>query len=612
MSDGRPGEITAGQVAAGATTYDAVQMAGDSVWWIESRPSLDGRDVLVRWASTTGPVDVLPPHCEVGDRVHEYGGGAYAADVDRVWFSELTDGRVHLLDGTVVRPITPPTDGRVRYGDLSHSRRAGLLVCVRERHTSAGVVNDVAALPADGSADPHTLVSGADFYAAPRISPNGHHLAWLSWDQPDMPWDRTQLWVADLDHGQVRHPRLIAGGTEDSVFCPQWSPGGELFFVSDRTGWWNLYRHHHNQVAPVLELDAELGTALWELGYTTYTFLAGQRIAALTQRGSRHSLTLTENGHPTGLDLPYTSIKPYLATNGHKLAMIASGPTQTPNVVVLDPTTGNTQELAGGSLPWPPELIVTPEPFTFPTRDGATGHGLYYPPLHPSGQPAPLLVRVHPGPTANAPLRLDPVAQFFTSHGLAVADIDYRGSTGYGRTYRQALNGHWGELDATDCADAARHLTHTRRADPHRIAITGASAGGYTALHALALPDTPFAAATARSPIINPATWRQAAPKFQQHHANTLTQPATPNTFENRSLTANAHRITRPVLLIHGANDPITPVAATTDLAHALQRAGTDCTLLVFDHEGHTLAKPGNVAAALTAELHHYRNLLMT
>jgi len=310
--------------------------------------------------------------------------------------------------------------------------------------------------------------------------------------------------------------------------------------------------------------------------------------------------------------LPYTSIKPYLASDGRRIALIGSNPTQPPTVAVVNPDTAEIHELTNDPSRPDPAVISWPEQFTYPTRDGHTGHGLYYPP-HPAIPRPPLVIRAHPGPTANTSLRLDIAVRFFTGNGFAVADIDYRGSTGYGRAYRQQLRGRWGILDPQDCIDAANHLSGTGKAGSRRMVITGASAGGYTALRALTQPNQPFIAATARSAIIDPIAWRTAVPPFQTHHTDGLIGPwpEAADAYRSRSVLHNADAIRRPVLLLHGDADSIAPIEPATRLATALRTSGTPCTLVAFPGQGHSLDGTA-MDKALRDELNHYRSVLDT
>jgi dipeptidyl aminopeptidase/acylaminoacyl peptidase len=464
-----PSPIDAEQVARQTTAYDAVHTSGEAVYWLETRPSQDGRAVVVRWTNDTGAADAVPARFDVGSRVHEYGGGAYLPAGRTLFACNQNDQRLYRIDGQCNPvPITPepPTPASLRYADQRLVASGALLLCVRERHHDGQVVNELVALPADGSADPWVVASGHDFYAAPRPSPDGRRLAWLTWDRPCMPWDGADLWVADLrPDGRLGPARHVAGGPHESVVQPEWNPGGILHFVSDRSGWWNLYRERHSQIESLLPMAAEFADAPWEFDYSSYTFVGNGRIACRYRQHGRDRLTLLdpETGQLTDLPIPYTSVKPYLRAVGDRLAFIGASPTASSAVAILQVPTGRLDVLAGAEASLDPAWVSVPQPIQFPSRDGQTAHALYYPPTNPEVTgPAdarpPLLVQAHPGPTADAKARLDLRTQFFTSRGFAVVDVNYAGSTGYGRGYRDRLTGQWGVADVADCLDAARSL----------------------------------------------------------------------------------------------------------------------------------------------------------
>ncbi|MEV7007270.1 prolyl oligopeptidase family serine peptidase [Streptosporangium sp. NPDC051022] len=593
--------IPAELVARATVSYDALQTVGETVYWIERRS--DG-DVLVGWTAVDGPRDVLPEGIHVASRVHEYGGGAYLATERDIWFCHAEDQRIyHVRDNGAPVPVTPPptSSAALRYADLRLLPGADMLVCVRERHegpTARDVHNELVVLPADGSAEPRVIASDDDFYMSPEPSPDGSWLAWISWNAPLMPWDGSCLWLADIaPDGALTDVQLVAGGDDESVCQPQWSPDGTLHLVSDRSGWWNLYTWHDDRLNPVITGEFEVAAAPWEFGYRTYAFQSDQ-IVATVQRGPRHHLMTR---HPDGslepVPLPYTSIKPYLAVTGRRLALIGSGPTKLPTVVLTDGD-GSTHELTDPGLDLDPSSLSQPEPFTFPTRDGREAYGLYYPPTNGGDQSPPLLVRAHPGPTANWPMRLDLHAQYFTSRGVAIADVDYRGSTGYGRAYRLQLRHRWGESDVTDCADAALHLVSEGRTDPGRAMIWGASAGGYTVLRALTMNCT-FAAGIARSAIIDPMTWGSVAPKFQAHHADLLHRDYPHGTGEPEIGSRCS------LLLIHGDEDDVTSLEQVQAFAQRMRHASC---LITIHGAGHALRKPSDIQRVLSLELEHLRS----
>lgn len=587
-------------------SVDAVQFVGEHLYWIEGRA---GGDVLVRSLGSAGAEDVLPPGVAVASYVHEYGGGAYLATEDGLWFVRADDQQIWTATGAELRPVTAaPESGEDRYADLRLA--AGLLVAVRERHHNGEVTNELVMLPADGSAPPWPVAQGWDFYSFPRPSPDGSTLAFTTWRHPLMPWDGTWLWTAEIrKDGTLGTPRHIAGGPEESVFQPEWSPDGVLHFMSDRTGWWDLYACQPNgeTVSLVHLQSADLATAQWEFGYSTYAFLDNDRIALLAHRGGATQLTIWNRDRITvhAAELPYTSIKPYLAAQNSRVAMVGATPDRMPTVVMADVDSGTSHELttASGAAPgWP---VPNPEAISIPARDGGHLHATLHRPRPDQGAaPAPVIVRAHPGPTANAPLRLDPWIQFFVGHGFAVLDVDYRGSTGYGRAYRNALRGQWGVLDVSDCVEAIQALRQDESIDLTRAFITGASAGGYTALRA-ATNTTEFRAATARSAIVDPAAWRSVAPKFQSHHADLLVGQT--NNWRDRSLLRPGVTTNCPILAFHGERDTVTPPHQVRKLAATL---GEQISLVVYPDEGHGLSWPKNIEHAIYSELAHYRAAL--
>ncbi len=591
--------------AAGVVSVDAVQVAGEHVYWIEGRAT---GDVLVRSSGLAGGEDILPPGVTVASYVHEYGGGAYLATDDALWFVRADDQQIWRATRAGLRAITAaPQHGEDRYADLRLTA-SGLLVAVRERHHNAAVTNELVICPADGSAAPWPVAQGWDFYSFPRPSPDGRALAWTSWRHPLMPWDGTWLWMAEIrQDGTLGAARHIAGGPEESVFQPEWSPGGVLHFVSDRKGWWDLYARLPDRdiISLIHHESADLGTAQWEFGYSTYAFLDNDRIALLAHQGGTTQLNIWDRHRPEAraVELPYTSIKPYLAAHASGVAMIGSAPDRMPAVIVADIASGESRELTatvevapGGQAPNPAVVDIL-------ARDGGRVYATLYRPRPEKGT-APVIVRAHPGPTSNAPLRLDLWVQFFVSHGFAVLDVDYRGSTGYGRAYRNALRGQWGVLDVSDCVDAVESVGQDGSLDLTRVVISGASAGGYTALRA-ATTTTTFRAATVRSAIVDPTAWRSAAPKFQSHHADLLLGPT--STWLDRSLLRPGITAHCPILAFHGERDTITPLRQVQEFVAAV---GEQVSLVVYPDESHGLSRPKNIEHATYAELTHYHAAL--
>jgi len=414
-----------------------------------------------------------------------------------------------------------------------------------------------------------------------------------------MPWDSSEVWVADYaPGGGVGAAVRVAGGPDESAVQPQWAEDGSLYFLSDRTGWWNLYRWRDGRTEAVAPMEAECATAPWESGYANYVALPYGRIGMIVQRGPEHRLVVVERDRRnTSIELPYTSIKPFLAAAGDRIALVGASPTRAQEIaLVATDGSGRVAVIRQGHG----EAIAVSVPEVMRVRSGdAEVTALFYPPVG-GARPAPLIVRPHAGPTYHSDLRLDGEVQFFTSRGFAVVDVDYRGSTGYGRAFRKALDGHWGRFDVEDCRNVAVHLLATGRALPGAVFISGASAGGYTALRTVC-EDGPFCLAVARSAIVDPQRWTTTAPRFQRPHAAVLAHDGA------RVLPG---RVRRPVLLIHGDRDEVAPIGDVTGLATALDERKLLAGMLTLEGVGHYVSAPAVLAVALEAELDAYRAVL--
>jgi dipeptidyl aminopeptidase/acylaminoacyl peptidase len=609
-------ELSAEQAAAARVDVDAVSIRTGYAYWLEKR-SATGGTALLRMPLAGGgerPQAVTPEALDVGSRVHEYGGGAYwVAEDEKLFVVNDSDQRIYRLADDGPLPLTPSSGSpaTVRYADL-RTLPGGRLVCVRERHEPGGeVVNELVTLTTNASGPAAVVAGGRDFYSFPRPDPSGTQLAFTCWDHPQMPWDGTELWLADLTpDGSLTGAHRVAGGSHESLFQPEWSPDGQLHVMSDRTGWWNLYRVGGGELEPVYLVEAECGEPQWEFGYSTYAFLDARQIVVLARERGEDKLLLVDaqTGRAEQLPSKATSIKPYLAADHGHIAYIAGTPSQLPAVLIRSTGSLNERPASQARSLLPTSVVTMPERHWVPSERRAPVPIWLHPPAVPPDSPPPLLVRPHPGPTSQTRLRLEPDIEFFTTRGFAVADVDYRGSTGYGRLYRQALSHLWGIADAEDCVTVARWLADTRRADPARTVISGASAGGFTALCALALSDI-FVAGSCVSGIVDLLQFRQQTHKFQRQELDRLIGPLPDSlpSYESRSPVNLVDQIDRPVFLAHGLNDPVVPAAAVQALAQALRTSGTPHVARFFEHEGHPPSRPENHAALLQAELAFYQ-----
>jgi dipeptidyl aminopeptidase/acylaminoacyl peptidase len=578
---------TADQVAQAGTSYDWLASVDGVLHWVESSPET-GRAVVMSWhpsrdspARSSGFADA-----SVGSSLHAYGGMPYAV------LPPLGMALVNASTGQISGDTTL-TDTGHSYGDLATS--GGELLCVRED----GSGDDLVAI------DPATSVARVlratdGFLASPRAQAG--RLAWVQWDKAAMAWDSSEVWVADHEPGGPIHAAArVAGGPDESALQPRWGEDSSLYFMSDRTGWWNLYRWRDGRTEAVAPMAAECATAPWESSYANYVLLPGSRIGMTVQHGPQHRLVVVEpDGGITPIELPYTSIKPYLAAVADRVALIGASPTRSQQVALVATDGSDHVEVARtGSTPGVGRITVSVPEVMQVDSGGTEVSVLFYPP--PVGvSPAPLIVRPHSGPTYHSDFRLDWEVQFFTSRGFAVVDVDYRGSTGYGRVFRKALDGNWGRFDVEDCRNVAAHLLATGRAMPGAVFISGASAGGYTALRAVC-EDGPFSLAVARSAIVDPKRWMTGAPRFQRPHAAILAHDGA---------TVAPERVRRPVLLIHGDVDAVAPVEDAVELAAALRERTLLVGMLKLDGVGHYLSAPAALTVALEAELDAYLSVL--
>lgn len=608
--------ITTDLIVSESIRLGQATLQGRDTYWIEGRPSEGGRNVIVKRDATGAVADLIPLPFNARTRVHEYGGGDYVVDGSTVYFSNFADQRLYrVTPGSTPQPITPATNRR--YADAIVDQPRARLICVCEDHTNAEreAANMLVGLPLNGTDDAHVLVAGNDFYATPSLSPDGSQLAWLTWNHPNMPWDGCELWVGTLDaNGYVVRAELVAGGPEESIFQPRWSPDGVLYFISDRSGWWNIYRWRTGQVQSLHPLDAEFGVPQWVFGLSTYAFVSPERIVCSYsgKDGSHLAFLDTSNGQLTPIEISYTSVGSIQATSDRVL-FIGASPTAFPAVVELDLASGQTTALrASGNVALDQAYIAVPQFIEFPTEHAQTAYGYYYAPRNPNYQaPAdelpPLLVISHGGPTSATSSALSLSIQFWTSRGLAVLDVDYGGSSGYGRAYRERLKGQWGIVDVDDCVNGAKYLVERGLVDGKRLAIRGGSAGGYTTLCALTFRDI-FSAGASHYGVSDLAGLAKDTHKFESRYLFGLVgpYPEREDLYYQRSSINFASRIACPVIFFQGSEDKVVPPEQAESMVEALRSNKVPVAYLLFEGEQHGFRRAENIKRALEAELYFY------
>ena len=609
--------ITTALIVSGAVGLGRIALDGGDVYWVEMRPSEGGRMVIVRRGADGATVDVTPAPYSVRTRGHEYGGGAFLAAGGVVFFSNFADQRMYRQEpGGEPQPITP--DAPLRYADGIFDAGRGRIICVREDHTGEGEpVNAIVAVDIEGAKPQEVLYSGADFCAAPRLSPDGKSLTWLAWNHPNMPWDGTTLLVADIGpDGRLGEARMVAGGHDESVLQPLWSPEGELYFVSDRNGWWNLYRWHNGEIQPVLEMQAEFARPQWVFDPAAYGFLDDGRIAcSYVERGVWHiGMIDAGTGTLNPVALPYSEMgRGELRAAGQRVVFIAGAPDRPMSLLSLDVASGALETLQRAhALEVDSAYLSAPEPVEFETTGGRTAHAFYYPPRNPDhaapeGERPPLLVKSHGGPTAAASIALDLGIQFWTSRGFGVVDVNYGGSTGYGTEYRRRLNGAWGIVDVDDCVNAARFLAARGDADPERLAIDGGSAGGYTTLAALTFHDV-FKAGTSYYGVSDLEALAKETHKFESRYLDSLVgpYPERQDLYVERSPINHTHLLSCPLLLLQGLEDEIVPPNQAEMMFEAVKSKGLPTAYVPFEGEQHGFRRSENIERAMEAELYFY------
>ncbi|MDQ1643039.1 MAG: hypothetical protein QOJ90_2390 [Actinomycetota bacterium] len=632
-----PSPITAADVAESGVSLSFVAACGEEIWWGETRPAENGRATVVRRRADGTVSDALPAPWHARTRVHEYGGRAWlpvpglGGDEPGLVFCHWDDQRLYVLEAGSSHPraLTPEPDepGALRYADPVLSADGREVLCIREAHHDGRVTRRIVAVPLDGTASEDAtwvreVAGGSDFLAHPRISPDGRRIAWVAWDHPRMPWDGTEIRVSDLQGGVASAVRTVMGGREESVLQPEWADDQTLYAVSDRSGWWNLYRvplgkdldGEAPQAEPLCPREEEFAFPMWLLGFTSYAVLADGRLAVLHGTGT-YQLGILDpsSGKLTDLDLPFSVWTPVLTLAENGVLAVAGSATEPLTVVRVDLETSGLERLRP-ALDKIPDRDYLPEPRseTLPGPDGRVVHAHVFAPRNPDaqapdGEDPPYVVFVHGGPTAQSfPLVSLDIA-YFTSRGIGVVDVDYGGSSGYGRAYRALLERQWGIVDVEDCIAAARALVERGDADGARIAIRGGSAGGWTTLAALTRSDF-FSAGVSYYGVAELLRFAQDTHDFESHYLDTLIGPLPEahDVYVERAPLSHVDDVSCPVLLLQGSDDPVVPPSQSLMFRDALARKGIQHAYIEFEGEQHGFRKAASIIAAHEAELSFY------
>jgi dipeptidyl aminopeptidase/acylaminoacyl peptidase len=611
--------VTSDALTGRSIGLSALRVDGHALYWLESRPSEAGRSTLIRWTAGAGLEELTPAPLDVGTRVHEYGGGAYSVAQGRIVFSDKRDGAVWLIEpGAEPRRIS--TVAACRYADFCYDPGRRRVLGIREDHRNCAPNAPLAAIvaleldPSDPSLnDGMVLHQGPDFLAAPRLDPTGNHLAWIEWDHPDMPWDATRLFVADIEPaGRIAAARQIAGDDRASILQPEWQINGALLFSSDISGWWRLHRWSpgSNNIEILSPDFIEIGGPAWNLASCHFAFLPDGRIVCSAVIGGRRLAAIVANGSIEQLPLGAVGQSPVPFEGG--IAAIVTPRNAPPTIVRTSADHSMSILRSSGPAILAPEHVAQGEAIQFPTGDGVTAHAFFYPPVNPGfaappdTQP-PLIVLSHGGPTAMASDALSLAIQWWTSRGLAVVDVNYRGSSGYGRAYRNSINGEWGVADVEDCIAAARHLAVTGRVDPERMAIRGGSAGGFTVLAALTRSDL-FKAGASLYGIADLTLLARDTHKFEARYLDRLVGPLPDAAalYRERSPLYQIDKLTAPIIFFQGLEDRVVPPNQAETMVNAMADRGLPVAYYTFPGEGHGFRRAETIRRVLELELDFY------
>lgn len=600
--------ITSSLIVESSIRLGDIVVDGEDLYWNELRPQEKGRSVIVRWRNGKKE-DVLPSPYSARTRVHEYGGGAFTVHNETLYFSNFKDQGFYFQKLNNAPEKICGNENK-RYANPLYDPHRSIIYAIQEEHCADGkVINSLVKIGKEAQ----VIHEGHDFYSMPALHPKGTHLAFITWDHPNMPWDGTSLWIGRLtDDGHLEDVKKVAGGIDESIFQPQWSPDGTLYFVSDRTGWWNLYRMQGEKIKPLCPMEAEFGKPLWIFKMSNYDFLEDGKIGCVyTIKGTDFLGILDpEMQMLETIDLPFTSYGSFCSQN-KTLYFTAASETAPPSLIKYD-TEQKKLEIIQKSkdVTIDTGYLSSPKTIEFPTANGKTAYAFYYAPKNKDYQGTdlpPLIVKSHGGPTMRVDASLNLEIQFWTSRGIAVLDVNYGGSTGYGREYRERLKGNWGIVDVEDCINGALFLANQGYVDRERMAIKGGSAGGYTTLAALTFHKV-FKAGASYYGICDLEALCQDTHKFESRYNDGLIgpYPEAKEIYQKRSPIHYVDQLSSPVILFQGDEDKIVPSSQAEAMFQALKDKKIPTAYLLFKGEQHGFRISENIKKALDAELYFY------
>ena len=608
--------ITAQTISAGSRSLSYPCVVADTTFWLEGIAAEGGRVALLSCGPGTARKVLTDAPFNVRSRLHEYGGGAYLVDADTIYFSNFADNLVYVQQAQHA-PRALTTDSLLRHADFAHDTIGNRLIAVQEDHRVGDqeAINRLVALDLGGTMAPTVLASGYDFYATPRLSPNGRQLAWLCWNHPNMPWNSNELWIADVgSDGALRQAHKIAGGEGESLCQPTWSAAGELYVVSDRTGWWNIYKFDGSTLLPICPMDAEFGQPHWVFGETMFGFSGTHTLVATYIQNAISKLICIDlrDGTRQAMETVFTDIHALSVGDGFLVAVAAS-PSTPSQIVRIDLGSGQATVLANSTdVAIDARSIAKPEALRFDSTGGRQAHAFYYGPTNaeyigPPGQLPPLIVTSHGGPTGMASNGLRLTTQYWTSRGFAVLDVNYGGSTGFGRSYREVLEGQWGIVDVDDCIAGAEYVARHGWVDRNRMAIRGGSASGFTTLCALTFHDL-FKAGASHYGVSDLASLDKDTHKFESRYTRYLVAPleTRDQVYAERSPLLHADQLNCPMIFFQGLDDKAVPPAQSETMVQAMRSRGVPVAYVAFEGEGHGFRRRENICRSLEAELYFY------